>query len=99
MGRKYGWLPMVFMALLWSSIVTYGQTIASGVVVDPGSASVGDCVIQLESQTGQVLQDAATSSSGQFGLRTVGNVQSPFFEQPTTALPALRIQFTFRTKF
>jgi hypothetical protein len=71
MGRKYGWSPMVFMALLWSSIVTYGQTIASGVVVDPGSASVGDCVIQLESQTGQVLQDTATSSSGQFGLRTV----------------------------
>jgi hypothetical protein len=29
----------------------------------------------------------------------VGNVQSSFFEQPTAALPARRIQFTFRTKF
>jgi len=31
--------------------------------------------------------------------RYVGNVQSSFFEQPTSALPARRIQFTLRTKF
>lgn len=29
----------------------------------------------------------------------IGNVQSSFFEQPTSALPARRIQFTIRTKF
>jgi hypothetical protein len=29
----------------------------------------------------------------------VGNVQSSFFEQATAALPARRIQFTFRAKF
>jgi hypothetical protein len=29
----------------------------------------------------------------------VGNVQSSFFEQPTTALPARRLQFTARIKF
>jgi hypothetical protein len=29
----------------------------------------------------------------------VGNVQSLLFEQPTSALPARRIQFTFRAKF
>jgi hypothetical protein len=29
----------------------------------------------------------------------IGNVQSKFFEQPTSALPARRIQFTVRTKF
>lgn len=29
----------------------------------------------------------------------VGNVQSAFFEQPTAALPARRIQFTLRAKF
>jgi hypothetical protein len=29
----------------------------------------------------------------------IGNVQSSFFEQPTSAFPARRIQFTFRAKF
>jgi hypothetical protein len=29
----------------------------------------------------------------------VGNVQSSFFEQPTAALPARRLQFTARIKF
>jgi hypothetical protein len=29
----------------------------------------------------------------------IGNIQSLFFEQPTSALPARRIQFTIRTKF
>jgi acyl-CoA thioesterase FadM len=29
----------------------------------------------------------------------VGNVQSAFFEQPTAALPARRLQFSARIKF
>jgi hypothetical protein len=29
----------------------------------------------------------------------VGNVQSSFFEEPTAALPARRLQFTGRIKF
>src|ERR1700730_379420 len=70
-SRKCFLALAAFAALIWSPVATYAQNIPSGMVTDPGGARVRGCVIQLESQTGAVLQDTSTDSSGQFHLSAV----------------------------
>ena len=63
--------PIVLAVLFCVSIQVYAQTAFSGIVTDPAGERVRDCNLQLESESGSVLNRTVSDSSGLFHVANV----------------------------